>query len=216
MIKISPSILTADFSNISAVITELDNAGADYIHLDVMDGVFVPNITFGPLVVSAIRPYTEKPLDVHLMIENPIDYIEAFANSGADIITVHAESASGRHLNSLVQKIKLCGKKSGIALNPSTPIEFLDYMYEYIDLVLIMTVNPGFGGQKFINASYEKIRKTADKISSLGLNIELELDGGITADNCKQAISAGANVLVAGSSVFNGKNMKENITLLRG
>ncbi|MCD6188259.1 MAG: ribulose-phosphate 3-epimerase, partial [Desulfuromusa sp.] len=194
MIKIAPSILSADFSRLGEEIRAIDHAGADYIHVDVMDGHFVPNITIGPLVVDAIRPVTELPLDVHLMIENPDQYIPDFAKAGADIIVVHAEAV--RHLHRTVQLIKSLGKKAGVSLNPATSLSALDIILPELDLVLLMTVNPGFAGQSFIESSLPKIVELRHRIDTLGLPIELEVDGGVKVDNIEKIAAAGADVFV--------------------
>lgn len=207
MIKIAPSILSADFSKLYEEIKKVEEAGADYLHIDVMDGHFVPNITIGAPVVKAIRKNSNLIFDVHLMIENPDYYIEDFVNAGADIITVHAEAC--RHLNRTIQNIKGLGKKVGVALNPATPLNVLDYSLEYIDMVLIMTVNPGFGGQKFIPNMVEKIKKLKTTIHSRGLDIDIEVDGGIKLDNFREVVEAGANVLVAGSAIFESDDIKK-------
>ena len=204
-VRIAPSILSADFAALGEEVRAIDAAGADYIHIDVMDGHFVPNITIGPDVVKALRGHSAKPFDVHLMIA-PVDpYIEAFAAAGADIITVHPEA--GPHTHRTIQAIKACGKKAGVSLNPATPV----------DLVLVMTVNPGFGGQKFIPEQLEKIRALRGRIDKIGRPIDLEVDGGINAETAAQAIAAGADVLVAGTASFAGgpKAYAENIRRLR-
>ncbi|GAB4560493.1 MAG: ribulose-phosphate 3-epimerase [Geothermobacteraceae bacterium] len=200
MIKIAPSILSADFGRLAEEISAVDAAGADYIHVDVMDGHFVPNITIGPLVVDAIRPVTEKPLDVHLMIENPDLYIPEFARAGADIITVHQEAVP--HLHRTVQLIRSLGKKPGVSINPATPVSTLEIILEEIDLVLVMSVNPGFGGQAFIDSALGKISELRERIDRRGLQVEIEVDGGVKPDNCSRVAEAGADVLVAGSAVF--------------
>lgn len=200
--RIAPSILSADFARLGEEIRAIDAAGADYIHVDVMDGHFVPNITIGPQVVQALRPHSKLPFDVHLMIE-PVDpYIEAFAKSGADIITVHAEA--GAHLHRTVQYIRAQGVKAGVSLVPTTPPELLRYVLDEIDLVLVMSVNPGFGGQKFIRSQLEKIRVIREMIDASGRTIDLQVDGGINGQTAPEAVSAGADVLVAGSAVFTG------------
>ena len=213
MIKISPSILSADFSCLGEDVLAVDRAGADYIHIDVMDGHFVPNITIGPLVVAALRKVTDKPLDVHLMIENPDSYIADFAKAGADIITVHQEAVP--HLHRTVQLIKSLGKKAGVSLNPATPVETLDVILDELDLVLIMSVNPGFGGQSFIPSALNKIRALRQRITDHGLPTELEVDGGVKIGNIREVVAAGADVLVAGSAVFNTEDYAATITALR-
>lgn len=213
MIKIAPSILSADFSRLGEDVQAVDRAGADYIHVDVMDGHFVPNITIGPLVVDALRKVTEKPLDVHLMIENPDLYIPEFARAGADIITVHQEAVP--HLHRTVQLIKSLGKKAGVSLNPATPVETLDVILDELDLVLVMSVNPGFGGQSFIPSALDKIRALRQQITQRGLSTELEVDGGVKVDNIGEVVAAGADVLVAGSAVFNTDDYAATITALR-
>lgn len=201
MYKIAPSILSADFAKLGEEIKSVEAAGADYIHVDVMDGHFVPNITIGPLIVEAIRPVTSLPLDVHLMIEKPEHYIEHFAKAGADIISVHVEAC--KHLHRTIQQIKSLGVKAGVVLNPATPAEMIEPILEDVDLVLVMTVNPGFGGQQFIHSALSKIKKISTWIQDRGLQVELEVDGGVNADTAKLCVEAGANVLVAGSAVFN-------------
>jgi len=213
MIKIAPSILSADFSRLGEEIRAIDHAGADYIHVDVMDGHFVPNITIGPLVVDAIRPVTELPLDVHLMIENPDQYIPDFAKAGADIIVVHAEAV--RHLHRTVQLIKSLGKKAGVSLNPATSLSALDIILPELDLVLLMTVNPGFAGQSFIESSLPKIVELRHRIDTLGLPIELEVDGGVKVDNIEKIAAAGADVFVAGSAVFGAQDYRSTMIQLK-
>lgn len=213
MMKIAPSILSADFARLGDEIKAIEQGGADYVHVDVMDGHFVPNITIGPLVVDAIRPVTGLPLDVHLMIENPGQYIPEFAEAGADIIVVHAEA--DRHLHRTVQLIKSLGKKAGVSLNPATSLSALDMILPDLDLVLLMTVNPGFGGQSFIPSCLPKIKQLRQRIDELGLNIELEVDGGVKVDNIAEIAAAGADVFVAGSAVFNSSDYGATITQLK-
>jgi len=213
MIKISPSILSADFSKLGEDVRAVDRAGADYIHIDVMDGHFVPNITIGPLVVEALRKVTDKPLDVHLMIENPDRYIPEFAAAGADIITVHQEAVP--HLHRTIQLIKSLGKKAGVSLNPGTPVDTLDIVLDDLDLVLVMSVNPGFGGQSFIPSALGKIRPLRERITTRGLATELQVDGGVKIDNIAEVVAAGADVLVAGSAVFNTEDYAATIKALR-
>lgn len=204
MIKIAPSILSADFSKLGEEIKDVEKGGADYIHVDVMDGHFVPNITIGPLIVEAIRPITSLPLDVHLMIENPDNYIPTFAQAGADIITVHVEACP--HLHRTIQLIKSHGIKAGVVLNPHTPVSVIEHVLEDIDMVLLMTVNPGFGGQKFIHSVLPKIKQVADMVKERNLEVEIEVDGGVNAETARLCVEAGANVLVAGSAVYNQKD----------
>jgi len=213
MIKIAPSILSADFSRLAEEIQDVEKGGADYIHVDVMDGHFVPNITIGPLIVEAIRPVTKLPLDVHLMIENPDLYIPQFSRAGADIISVHVEAC--RHLHRTIQMIKSEGVKAGVVLNPHTPVSMIEHIIEDVDLVLLMTVNPGFGGQAFIPNVLPKIERVSQIVREKNLQVEIEVDGGINKETAKQCIEAGANVLVAGSAIYNQKNRKEAISQLR-
>ncbi|MDP4082991.1 MAG: ribulose-phosphate 3-epimerase [Bacillota bacterium] len=214
MVKIAPSILSANFAKLGEEILDVERGGADYIHIDVMDGHFVPNITIGPLVVEAIRPITQLPLDVHLMIENPDQYIKAFAEAGANYITVHVESC--RHLHRTIQLIKSFGVKAGVVLNPATPVETIQHIIGDIDMVLLMSVNPGFGGQKFIPEVLPKIKKVKELAETKGVNLEIEIDGGVNAETAKLCIEAGATVLVAGSAVYNEKDRAKAISLIRG
>jgi ribulose-phosphate 3-epimerase len=214
MVKIAPSILSANFAKLGEEITAVEKGGADYIHVDVMDGHFVPNITIGPLIVEAIRPVTKLPLDVHLMIENPDQYIEAFAKAGADYITVHVEAC--RHLHRTIQNIKSFGIKAGVVLNPATPIETIQHVIKDIDMVLLMSVNPGFGGQKFIPEVLSKIKMVKELAEEKGVSLEIEVDGGVNPETAKMCIEAGANVLVAGSAIYNEQDYAKAISLIRG
>ena len=213
---IAPSILSADFARLGEEVRAIDAAGADWIHVDVMDGHFVPNLTIGPGVVKALRPHSSKPFDVHLMIA-PVDpFLEAFAEAGADIITVHPEA--GPHVHRTLQAIRALGKKAGVSLNPATPAKLLDYLIDEVDLVLVMSVNPGFGGQSFIASQLRKIEAVRKMIDQSGRDIRLEVDGGIDAETARQAVAAGADVLVAGTATFRGgpERYTANIAALKG
>ena len=213
---ISPSILSADFARLGEEVRAIDEAGADWIHIDVMDGHYVPNLTIGPGVVKALRPHSAKPFDVHLMV-SPVDrWLEPFAEAGADVITVHPEA--GPHVHRTIQAIKALGKKAGVSLNPGTPAKMLDYLIEEVDLVLVMSVNPGFGGQSFIASQLKKIAAVRKMIDAAGRDIRLEVDGGITPETARRCVEAGADVLVAGSATFKGGPgaYAGNIAALRG
>lgn len=214
MVKVAPSILSADFSKLGEDIKSIDKGGADFIHIDVMDGSFVPNISFGFPIIKSIRKITNKVFDVHLMIESPSDYIDDFIEAGADLITVHYES--DRHIDRTINYIKSKGKMVGIALNPGTPVTVLKNLIPYIDMVLIMSVNPGFGGQKFIEYSLDKINEVKKLSEKLNPKLLIQVDGGIGSENVKEVIAAGANVIVAGSAIFNGGEIDKNIKALRG
>lgn len=214
-VRIAPSILSCDFGRISEEIRAVDEAGADVIHVDVMDGRFVPNITIGPVVVGAVRKATEKPLDVHLMIVEPEKYVEDFAKAGADTLTVQAEAVP--HLHRVVHQIKGLGKRAGVALNPHTPLSVLDHLWEDIDLVLCMTVNPGFGGQKFIAGVLPKIERARDAVAAVGrqAEVDIEVDGGVDSETAPRVVKAGANLLVAGSAVYKRPDYAKAIAALR-
>ncbi|MCY9159529.1 ribulose-phosphate 3-epimerase [Bacillus atrophaeus] len=215
MIKVAPSILSADFASLGKEIKDVEQGGADYIHIDVMDGHFVPNITIGPLIVEAVRPVTELPLDVHLMIEEPDCYIPAFAKAGADVISVHAEASP--HLHRTIQLIKEHGVKAGVVLNPHTPVDMIKHVIEELDLVLLMTVNPGFGGQKFIHSVLPKISEVRRLADVKGKNeILIEVDGGVNKETAPLCIEAGANLLVAGSAIYGQNDRKKAISDIRG
>ena len=214
MIKIAPSILSADFARLGEEIKDVEKGGADYIHVDVMDGHFVPNITIGPLIVEAIRPITSLTLDVHLMIEQPDRYIPEFAKAGADIITVHVEACP--HLHRTIQLIKSFGIKAGVVLNPHTPVSTIQHVLEDIDMVLLMTVNPGFGGQSFIHSVLPKIQEVSRMVRERGLQVDIEVDGGVNVETARLCVEAGANVLVAGSAIYNEKDRAQAIQIIRG
>jgi len=213
MEKIAPSILSADFTRLGDEIRDVEHAGADYIHIDVMDGHYVPNITIGPMIVQAVKRSTRLPLDVHLMISNPDQYISVFRQSGADIITVHAEAVD--HLHRSIQSIKEVGARTGISLNPATPLQVIEYVLGELDMVLLMTVNPGFGGQEFISEVIPKITRLRGIIKERGLNTEIEVDGGINLDTIGLASAAGANIFVAGSAIFHSKDYSRTIRMMR-
>ncbi len=210
---IAPSILSCNFLTLEKEIKDVERAGADLIHIDVMDGHFVPNITIGPMIVEAVKRVATKPLDVHLMIESPARYAEDFISAGADIVTVHVEA--DYHLFRTVDVIKSMGKKAGVSLNPSTPLSKLDHIISEVDMVLIMSVNPGFGGQRYIAAMDEKIKKTRQMIEESGRSIDLEVDGGIKTENAKRAVDAGANILVLGTGIFHTKDYQKTIEEVR-
>lgn len=212
---IAPSILSADFSRLGDEVRAIDAAGADWIHVDVMDGRFVPNITIGPLIVKALRPVTKKPLDVHLMIVEPEKYVEDFAKAGADTISVHAEHNASPHLHRTLTQIRELGKQAGVVLNPGSPLDLIEYVLEVCDLILIMSVNPGFGGQSFIPTVVPKIRRLREMCNERGLDPWIEVDGGLKQDNAWQVLEAGANAIVAGSAVFKAEDYAEAIAGIR-
>ncbi|MGG1690289.1 ribulose-phosphate 3-epimerase [Heyndrickxia ginsengihumi] len=213
MVKIAPSILSANFAKLAEEIKDVEKGGADYIHIDIMDGHFVPNITMGPLIVEAIRPITKLPLDVHLMIENPDQFIDAFAKAGADYISVHVEACP--HLHRTIQHIRQLGIKPGVVINPATPVESIKEIINDVDLVLLMTVNPGFGGQTFIESVLTKIEKVKQIVDERNLDVEIEVDGGVNPTTAKLCKQAGANVLVAGSNIYQSSDRKKAIELLK-
>lgn len=209
----APSILSANFSNLQQEVRSIQDAGAEYLHLDIMDGHFVPNITFGPQLVKHLRPHTEMTFDVHLMVEQPDNYLKEFCTAGADVITVHAEACT--HLHRTIQNIKQLGIKAGVALNPATPLTAIEYVLEEVDMVLLMTVNPGFGGQQFISAVVPKIKQLRQRIDGLPRNIDIEVDGGINSATGGVAVAAGANILVAGSFIFGSDDVRGRVEKLR-
>lgn len=213
MIKIAPSILSADFSNLISDVIKVEEAGCDLLHIDVMDGHFVPNITLGPPIIKSLKGKTNMPFDVHLMIEKPDRYIESFVDAGADIITVHCEACT--HLHRSIQNIKRYGIKAAVALNPATSLSNIEYILEDVDMVLIMTVNPGFGGQSFISSMIQKIRDLKKMVKEKNLDIDIQVDGGIKPDNVHLVAEAGANVIVAGSAIFNSNDIKNTVETIR-
>lgn len=213
MVKIAPSILSADFSRLGEEIKSAEKAGADFIHIDVMDGHFVPNITIGPLVVKAVKKVAAIPLDVHLMIESPDKYIKEFAESGADIITVHAEASV--HLHRSIQNIKECGAKAAVSINPATPLNSIELILPFVDMVLLMSVDPGFGGQKFIPEVLPKIKELRKIINDKKLKVEIEVDGGVTVDNVAEVNKAGADIVVMGNAFYNSKDYAETVRIVR-
>ena len=213
MIKLAPSILSADFARLLEDVKKVEKAGCEYLHIDVMDGHFVPNITLGHAIVKSLRRDVNMVFDTHLMIENPDDYIKDFVDAGSDLIVVHAEAC--RHLHRTIQNIKSYNVKAGVALNPATSIESIKHIIEDVDMVLIMTVNPGFGGQSFIESMLEKIKELKQLIDDKNLNVDIQVDGGIKPDNIHKVVEAGANIIVAGSAIFNSENIEETVSLMR-
>ena len=213
MIKLAPSILSADFAKLLEDVKKVEKAGCEYLHIDVMDGHFVPNITLGPGIVKSLRKDVNMVFDTHLMIENPDNYIKDFVDAGSDLIVVHVEAC--RHLHRTIQNIKSYNVKAGVALNPATPIETIKHVLQDVDMVLIMTVNPGFGGQSFIESMIEKIKELKQIIDEKNLNVDIQVDGGIKPSNINQVVEAGANVIVAGSAIFNSENIEETVKLMR-
>ncbi|MEW9077711.1 ribulose-phosphate 3-epimerase [Terrisporobacter glycolicus] len=213
MIKLAPSILSADFAKLLEDVKKVEKAGCEYLHIDVMDGHFVPNITLGPGIVKSLRKDVNMVFDTHLMIENPDNYIKDFVDAGSDLIVVHVEAC--RHLHRTIQNIKSYNVKAGVALNPATPIETIKHVLQDVDMVLIMTVNPGFGGQSFIESVIEKIKELKQIIDEKNLNVDIQVDGGIKPSNINQVVEAGANVIVAGSAIFNSENIEETVKLMR-
>lgn len=213
MIKLAPSILSADFSNLLEDVKKVENAGCEYLHIDVMDGHFVPNITIGPLVVESLRKHSNMVFDTHLMIENPDNYIEAFAKAGSDLIVVHQEAC--KHLHRTIQGIKNLNVKAGVALNPATPVETIKHVLKDLDMVLIMTVNPGFGGQSFIEGMLDKIKELRSMIKDMGLEVDIQVDGGIKEENIHKVVEAGANIIVAGSAIFGSNDIAQTVKNLR-
>ena len=213
MIKLAPSILSADFARLLEDVKKVENAGCEYLHIDVMDGHFVPNITLGPAIIKSLRKDVNMVFDAHLMIENPDQYIKEFVDAGCDLIVVHQEAC--KHLHRTIQNIKSYGIKAGVALNPATPIETIKYILEDIDMVLIMTVNPGFGGQSFIESMIPKIKELKSLIDKKGLKVDIQVDGGIKPDNVDKVVKAGANIIVAGSAIFNSDDIQDTVDLFR-
>ena len=213
MIKLAPSILSADFANLLTDVKKVEEAGAEYLHIDVMDGHFVPNITIGPLIVKALRPHCKMVFDVHLMIENPDKYIEDFVSAGADLVTVHAEACP--HLHRTIQNIKQTGVKAAVALNPASPLALIEEVLPMLDMVLLMTVNPGFGGQKFITEVMPKLRKLKAILEENKLDVDIQVDGGVTSETAPEVVSAGANILVAGSAIFGKPDIKIAVEAIR-